>query len=160
MTSTTVDLDDLLNSPPTSAPVSVQAVDPFAFPAPVVAPLSAPVPVPVVAPSPVPGGPISPSRRVQTKDEQAEGSRREDALKREQREKAAAELAAWQEQRHRNLQMVKDAHRLHASHPVEPTGQFWEKVAALVESIPASTAGKDISKFRSTLLSLRSSPPA
>ena len=135
MTSTTVDLDDLLNSPPV--------------------PIASVVHAPVVHTTPT-----SPSRRVQTKDEQVEGARREEAQKREQRERAAAELATWQEQRHRNLQTVRDAHRVHAAHAVEPTGHLWEKVASLVEAIPASSTGKDISKFRSTLLSLRSSPPA
>jgi len=101
----------------------------------------------------------SPGRnRGHSKDEQAEATRREEQAKREQKEKAAAELAAWHEQRQRTLATIRDAHRMHppASHP--ETGSPWERVAGLVEAIP-QTSTKDLSKFKSLLVSLKNSPP-
>jgi hypothetical protein len=102
----------------------------------------------------------SPTRRVPTKDEQAESAKREDVLKREQRERAAVELAHWNEQRSKNLSNIREAHRMHAPIPTaEHTGSVWEKVSYIVDALPSTTGGKDLGKFRSLLLSLKTSPP-
>ena len=140
--STTTDLDDLLASP---------------------APVSLPPQVVTPQPSYLPAKETSPRHRGHSKDEQAEAAKREEQAKRELREKAAAELAAWNEQRQKNLQLIRDSHRMHAPAPQNEPGSTWEKGAAIVEAIPLQPAGgapaKDVSKFRSLLISLKNSPP-
>ena len=103
--------------------------------------------------------PPSPSRK---RDDAGEAS-----VKSQLKEKAVAELEAWNRKRLEEISRRKASHRNErtgATDLIGINGNAWEKILCIIDSI-AKDAGRDgtkcdVSRMKNLLISLKSNPPA